>query len=98
VQGEMGPSVRSVVTSRAQIDGAYDPVMEGHGWRRMQYVIDVWISLSTSGWFADPGIHLRNSGPISLFVSKEFQCMMITANRSRAICLQRKCAHALSRF
>jgi hypothetical protein len=37
----MGPSVHSVVTSRVQIDGAYDPVMEGHGWRRMQYVIDV---------------------------------------------------------
>jgi hypothetical protein len=41
VNGEPGPSVFSVLSPGFQLDRAYDQIMEGHGWRRMQYVIDV---------------------------------------------------------
>ena len=39
--GEPGPSVISVLSPGIQVDGGYDHVLDGHGWRRMQYVIDV---------------------------------------------------------
>ena len=42
VNGEPGPSVLSVLQlPGVQIDGGYDHVMDGHGWRMMQYAIDV---------------------------------------------------------
>lgn len=41
VQGELGPYVLSLLKPDAQLDGAYDHILEGHGWRRLQYAIDV---------------------------------------------------------